>query len=139
MRRVFADSGFCIALRNKADQFHDRSRQLVQWVAHNQYVLFVTPFIFGETQAFFSRAPAELKRMVIRDFWENPIVRCEQTTYEDQKQAVEILRQQEDKGYSFADALSFVTMLRLQLPDVISFDRHFHQFGQFNVIDGSKL
>ena len=139
MRRVFADSGFWIALRNKGDRFHDRSRQLVQWVAHNKCVLFVTPFIFGETQAFFSRSPTALKRVVLRDFWENPIVKIEQPSFEDQKQAIEILRQQEDKGYSFADAVSFSVMMRMKLPDVISYDRHFQQFGLFNVIDGSKL
>ena len=138
MRQVFADSGFWIGLRNREDKFHNRSRQLVQWVAQHKCVLVVTPFIFAESQAFFSRAP-ELRRMVMRDFWENPIVRIEQPTYEHQKQALEILRQHHDKAYSFADAVSFVVMMRLKLPDVISFDRHFHQFGQFNVIDGSTL
>lgn len=138
MRQVFADSAFWIALRDKQDRFHPRSRNIAQWIAREKCRLIVTPFIFAETQAFFSRV-TELKQMVIRDLWENPIVRLEQPSYEDQKRAVEILRQQEDKTYSFADAVSFVVMARLQLTEVITFDKHFHQFGRFNVIDGTHL
>ncbi len=98
----------------------------------------VTPFIFAESQAYFCRVP-EIRRQVIRDFWENRAVVFEQPSYQDQEQAVNILREHEDKTYSFADAISFTVMQRLGLQEVVTFDRHFSQFGSFTVIDGSSL
>lgn len=138
MRRIFADSAFWIGLREKGDPFHKRSREIARWLVDNRCLLVVTPFIFGETQAYFCRIP-EIRDLVIRDFWSNPLVNFEQPTFQDQKQAVEILKQHKDKTYSFADAVSFVVMLRLGVTEVATFDRHFQQFGQFKVIDGSSL
>jgi predicted nucleic acid-binding protein len=104
----------------------------------NRCALVVTPFIFAESQAFFCRVP-ELRELIIRDFWANALVHFEQPTFQDQMKAVEILKQQRDKSYSFADAISFVVMTRLHIEEVATYDSHFKQFGQFNVIDGSDL
>jgi uncharacterized protein len=138
MRRLFADSAYWIGLRDKTDPFHTRSRKIAKWIVQNRYALVVTPFIFAESHAYFCRIP-EIREMVIRDFWENPLVTIEQPSYQDQTQAVGILREQRDKAYSFADALSFVIMMRLNIHEVATFDRHFQQFGQFTIIDGSSL
>jgi uncharacterized protein len=137
MRRVFVDSGYWIGLRNVRDRHHERSRALAQWLVTNRILLVVTPFIFAETQGYFCRIP-EIREQVIRDFWENPIVTIERPDLLDYQEALKLLKQR-DKSYSFADAISFVCMLRLGLNDVVSYDKHFEQFGQFNVIDGSQL
>jgi len=138
MRRVFADSAYWIGLRNKTDPLHARSRKIAQWLVQNRCMLVVTPFIFAETQAYFCRVP-ELREMVIRDFWENPLVIFEQPSFLDQKEAVKILREHDDKSYSFVDAVSFVVMMRLGLTEVATYDRHFQQTGRFSVIDGAQL
>ena len=138
MRRVFVDSAFWIALRHQHDPNHVPARKIARWLLENRCILVVTPFIFAETQAFFCRLP-QIRQTVIRDFWENRSVEFEQSTYQDQEQAVQILRRHRDKSYSFADAVSFVVMKRLGLQEVVTFDRHFYQFGGFVVIDGSKL
>lgn len=132
MKRVFADSAYWIGLRDKGDLCHQSSRRIARWVVENRIFLVVTPFIFAESHAYFSRIP-EIREMVIRDFWQNPIVSFEQPSYQDHLEAVKILAQR-DKCYSFADAVSFVVMLRLGLQDVITYDKHFVQFGRFNVI-----
>lgn len=137
-KRVFADSAFWIGLRDKQDPFHSYSLRIRKWIVENRALLVISPFIFAETQAYFSRVP-EISALVIRDFWENPIVQLEQPTYDDQKKAVEILKHHTDKSYSFADAVSFIIMLRLGLVEVLTFDRHFHQFGRFHVIDGKHI
>ncbi len=138
MRRVFADSPFWIGVRNTQDPHHPRAKKIARWLVENRCLLVVTPFIFAETQAYFCRVP-EMRRMVIRDFWENRAVTFEQPSYLDQKEAVGILQSHNDKSYSFADAVSFVMMKRLELQEVVTFDRHFFQFGQFNIIDGSSI
>jgi uncharacterized protein len=135
MRSAFADSAYWIGLRNKQDPYHQTSRKLARWLVENRVILVVTPFIFAEVHAYFCRVP-EIRELVIRDFWSNPILKLEEPTFQDYTEAIKILNQP-DKTYSFADAVTFVVMLRLGLREVVTYDRHFHQFGQFNVIDGS--
>jgi uncharacterized protein len=138
MKRVFADSSYWIGLREKEDRFHVRSKKIAAWLVQNRYTLVVTPFIFAESHAYFSRV-REIRELIIRDFWANPLVEFEQPTYLDQTKAVEILKQHRDKSYSFVDAVSFTLMSRMQLSEVVTFDGHFRQFGHFQVIDGSNI
>lgn len=134
MRRAFADSAFWIAVRDSEEPRHERATEIARWIVQQRYALVVTPFIFAETQAYFAREP-ELRQFLIEDFWNNPAVQIEQPTYGDQMEAVAILREYSDKSYSFVDALTFVVMKRLQINHVLTFDRHFQQFGEFAVID----
>lgn len=138
MKRVFADSSYWIGLREKGDPCHVRSRKIAAWLVQNRYTLVVTPFIFAESHAYFCRV-RELRELIIRDFWANPLVEFEQPSYLDQTKAVEILKQHRDKSYSFVDAVSFTVMNRMHLTQVVTFDAHFRQFGHFEVIDGSNL
>jgi predicted nucleic acid-binding protein len=48
--------------------------------------------------------------------------------------AISILRDHQDKTYSFCDALSFVVMERLGVVEAIAFDRHFREYGRFTVL-----
>jgi predicted nucleic acid-binding protein len=94
----------------------------------------VTTFpVLCETQAHFSRHPKK-RRLVLEDLWNNPIVTLESVTHQDQEEAIAILRTQADKAFSLCDATSFVVMRRLGLNQVLSFDEHFRQFGEFEII-----
>ena len=134
MKRVFADSAFWIALRDSEEPRYELAAEIAEWLVEQRYTIIVTPFIFAETQAYFAREP-DVKVFVIEDFWNNPTVKMEQPSYADQIEAVAILRKFADKTYSFADALSFVIMKRLEINQVVTFDRHFRQFGEFTIID----
>jgi predicted nucleic acid-binding protein len=70
----------------------------------------------------------------LRDLWENPVVDFEDITYRDQEAAIALLRSHADKSFSLCDATSFVVMRRLGLRRAVSFDRHFEQIGDFEVI-----
>lgn len=93
-----------------------------------------TSFVFAEVHASFTRFP-HLRQVVIQDFFENPIMQYENPTLQDQQKALDILRVHRDKSYSFCDAVSFVVMERLGLKRVVTFDRHFEQFGDFEIIN----
>lgn len=136
MSQIFVDSGYWIGLRDKEDDYHTKARRITHWLIDEKAELLVTPFIFAEVQAFFSRMP-NIRQQIIGDFWNNPIVRIEQPTLADQEGAVQVLKKQRDKAFSFTDALSFVVMLRLGITTAVSFDQHYRQFGQFEVIDGT--
>jgi uncharacterized protein len=134
MRRVLVDSAFWIAVRDTEDPRYDLANEIAEWLVQQRCTLVVTPFIFAEAQAYFSRE-LDIKDFVIADFWDNPAVIIEQPSYGDQVEAVAILRKFLDKTYSFTDALSFVVMKRLDINQVVTFDRHFRQFGEFTIID----
>ena len=77
----------------------------------NRIQLLITPFIFAEVYACFSRA-RPLREQLTRDMWQNKIVRVEQPTIQDQENAIALLKRFGDKQYSFTDALSFVLIER---------------------------
>jgi predicted nucleic acid-binding protein len=96
--------------------------------------VFVTSLpVFCEIHARFSRLPRH-RRAVIADFWKNPVARVELPTHDDAESANELLEQHHDKNFSYCDALSFVVMRRMGLRQAASFDIHFRQFGEFEVI-----
>jgi predicted nucleic acid-binding protein len=138
VNQIFVDSGYWIALRDERDHLHANARGLAVWMLRQRAELIVTPFIFAEVQGYYSRM-RNIRQQVIRDIWENPVVRVEQALPADQQEAVELLKKHADKNFSFCDAVSFALILRLKIRRVVSFDHHFRQFGQFEVIDGSEM
>ena len=48
--------------------------------------------------------------------------------------AISVLRDHQDKTYSFCDALSFVVMERLGVTEAIAFDRHFREYGRLTIL-----
>lgn len=73
--------------------------------------------------------------MILNDLWHNPVLRIEEVTIDDQDQAIELLRSRRDKAYSLCDAISFIVIRRLGVRRAASFDEHFRQFGEFEIVD----
>jgi predicted nucleic acid-binding protein len=130
---VFIDSSFWIALRDAREPGHDFARDLLARLFRQRTLFVLTLPVFGEIHAYFSRS-ARLRQQVLADFWNNPVARIEAVPFSDLNDAVELLRQHPDKAYSLCDAISFVVMRRLQLRRVLTFDHHFMQFGEFQVV-----
>lgn len=132
-RRIFLDASFWIALRDEREAGHEQARlRAREWVGQ-RCRLVVTAFVFAETHAYFSRSPRR-RLQVLDDFERNPIVVCEPVLPGDQTEALRLLRQCGDKTYSFCDAVSFAIMRRLGVRHAASFDEHFRQFGEFEVL-----
>lgn len=137
MNLVLGDAAFWIARRDRRDQNHLHALRVAQDLVRARSQIVVTPLIFAEVHACFSRARLA-REQIIRDCWQNPIVRIEQTTFDDQQRAVEILLTHKDKSFSFCDAVSFVVMERLHIRGVATFDDHFLQFGKFEILNGGE-
>jgi uncharacterized protein len=132
-QQLFLDSSFWICLRDQKEMRHERARDIARQLLSRRAQFVVTPLIFAETHAYFSRA-ARLAQQIITDFEDNPVIRCEQLAAVDQQEAIRLLRQHRDKSYSFCDAVSFALMGRLGIRCAVSFDEHFRQFGEFDVV-----
>ena len=72
--------------------------------------------------------------MILKDLFNNALVTIEGIARPDEKAAVELLQVNQDKTYSLCDALSFTVMRRLGIRRAVTFDRHFRQFGEFEVL-----
>lgn len=61
-------------------------------------------------------------------------IEVERIAAEDLQRAWTIFRSFQDKGWSFTDCTSFAVMERLGIKQAFAFDRHFHQFGNVEVV-----
>ena len=134
---MFADAGYWIGIRNRDDVHHEDALGIARRIVREKIRLVVTPFIFAEVYAILSRNEI-VRELFIRDVWENSTVLIEQTVLEDQRDAISLLKQWRDKTFSFTDALSFVVMNRLGIKRAISFDKHFQDYGQFEIISSPR-
>jgi len=131
--RIFLDSSFWIAYRDASQEDCPRARELVrQFLWDRKYFVTTVP-VFCEIHARFARHKTR-RQTIISDFWRNPLVHLEPLTDADHEEALAILGRQTDKNYPFCDVLSFVVMRRLEIKQVATFDEHFRQFGEFEVL-----
>ena len=132
--QVFIDASFWIALRHQREEYHPRSREIAAELFADRIIWVSTMFVFAETHTFVSRWP-QLSRMVIEDITDNPVFKMEPVQQVDNENALKILGGHRDNSYSFCDAVSFGVMERLGVRRVVTFDRHFEQFGNFELIN----
>ena len=132
---IFIDASFWIAYRDENQLNHVLAKQGLS-DSFKQRVHFTTTLpVICEIHASFSRK-SRIRGQILEDFWNNPLVKIEDVSLKDESAAIEILRRNSDKTYSLCDALSFVVMRRLNIPRALTFDRHFRQFGGFDILPG---
>ena len=132
--RVFLDASFWIAYRDGRDPRSVQAQATVRTLLRMRTRFVITMPVFCEIHAFFSRHPGR-RKMVVADLWNNPIVQFEEVTHQDQAAAMKVLSLHEDKNFSLCDVLSFVVMQRLGVTRVVTFDNHFRQFGEFEIVE----
>jgi predicted nucleic acid-binding protein len=123
-----ASSGKSIAFRNEEDAYHTKATQLMQEFFRLREQLVITDHIFAETHAYFVRSVIKRKQ-IIADLLDNPVVRIMPIEIADRQLALNWLRHQDDKAWSFVDTLSFALIQRAGIPTAASFDTHFGQPG----------
>jgi predicted nucleic acid-binding protein len=133
MNRVFIDSSFWITYREESEaRWPEAQRILAELFRHKTQFVTTLPVIC-ETHANFSRNPRK-RALVLNDLCHNPLVTIEDVSHQDQKSALELLSEHQDKTYPLCDAISFVIMRRLKITRVAAFDVHFRQFGEFEIV-----
>jgi predicted nucleic acid-binding protein len=132
--QVLLDASFWIALRDAREPWHQRARRATEQLLRNRTRLVFTSFVLAETHAYFSRSAA-LRAQILDDAEQNPTLIWEPVLPSDETHAVVLLRQHRDKQYSLCDAISFVLMRRLGIARAATFDGHFRQFGEFEIVE----
>jgi len=131
--QVLLDASFWIALRDPREPWHRKARLMAEELLAGRTVFVFTSFVLAETHAHFSRSPA-IRVQILDDAQQNPAMRWETVSQGDESAALALLRGNRDKQYSLCDAISFVVMRRLEIPRAATFDSHFRQFGEFEIV-----
>jgi predicted nucleic acid-binding protein len=132
MRRgVLWDSSAILALLDADDRDHARAAEIARTIARQGRPSFVTNYVEVETHALLL---AKLGRSLAREWLLSaglPVIRAAPA---EEAYAREILLRYSDKDFSLCDALCFAVMERRAVRTAFTFDRHFRQYGRFEIL-----
>lgn len=128
MKRVFADTGYWIALLNPRDELHLKARQ--QSIALAAVEIVTSEWVLAELLNSFAERGAQLRGIVSRTvklLYASSSVTVIPQTSESFSAAFELYRERSDKGWSLTDCSSFLIMRQLGIEAALTYDRHFEQ------------
>jgi predicted nucleic acid-binding protein len=132
MRRgVLWDSSAILALLDADDADHERAVRAAQRIASERRPSFITNYIEAEAHALLLH---KLGRALALEWLLRgglPILRV---LPREEERAREILSRHADKDWSLCDAISFAVIELREVRTAFSFDRHFRQYGRFEVL-----
>ena len=136
MRHVFVDSGGFFAHLVAEDPLHTRARELFAQAEREGWRLATTNAVVYETHALLTNRAREGREAGLRflEHIERGLCEIVRLTQNDEARAISVLRDHQDKTYSFCDALSFVVMERLGVTEAIAFDHHFREYGRLTIL-----
>ena len=128
-RRIFIDTSAFFALASLRDPDHRNAQAIRRQLIRESALLFTTNFVLAETHALLlarvNRRVA-LETIVAIQSGRVIVIRA---TPDDERDALGILRQYDDKDFSFTDALSFVIATREAIDAAFTYDSDFAQYG----------
>src|SRR5688572_7366371 len=128
-RRVFVDSSVYLALLDADDEHHRHATQIIHQLAHERYRQFTTNVLLIESHALILSVLGRTQAaQFLKDMQESHTVMV-RVRASDEARAQQILFQYDDKDFSFADAISFAVMERLDIRLAFTLDRDFAQYG----------
>jgi predicted nucleic acid-binding protein len=130
-RSVLWDSSAILALLDADDADHARAVSVARALAAEKRPSFITNYIEAEAHALLLR---KLGRAIAREWLFNgglPVVRVLPA---EEQNAREILARHADQDWTFCDALSFAVLDGRRIARAFTFDRHFKQYGRFQVL-----
>lgn len=130
MNRIFVDTSSIVAAINSRDQYHQQAKEIFTRLSDQKPSLLITNYIRIETHSLLNN---KVSQDIALKFLDDPTWFIEWVTPDDEKKAIRLLHRYYDKSFSLTDATSFIIMERLGLRSVLTFDKHFSQYG-FNIL-----
>ena len=132
MRRgVLWDSSAILALLDADDADHERAVGAAQRIASEQRPSFITNYIEAEAHALLLH---KLGRALALEWLLRGGLPVLRVLPREEERAREILSRHADKDWSLCDAISFAVIELREVRTAFSFDRHFRQYGRFEVL-----
>lgn len=130
MRRVFADTGYWVALLNPRDDLNARAREVSRGLGAAR--IYTTEMVLVEVANMFGKEGAvflTLAQQIIASLRENPNVTVEPQTSTLFREALVFYAAHRDKDWSLTDCASFLKMQQEEITEVLAHDHHFTQAG----------
>jgi uncharacterized protein len=128
---VLWDSGVFLALLDVDDANHGRAVTVAKKLGSEQRISIITNYVEVETHALLLR---RLGRTAALQWLTSAEMEVARASPEDELRAKEILVRHTDKDFSLCDAISFSMMERRGIRTAFTFDRHFRQYGRFEIL-----
>lgn len=130
MRRVFADTGYWVALLNPRDQLHRKARDLSSTMG--LLYIFTSEMVLTEVLNDFSKRGnffREVAIQLIESLYNHPNVTVIQQSSQQFKDGLLLYKQRPDKEWSLTDCVSFKIMEEYTIMEALAYDKHFEQAG----------
>ena len=132
MRRgVLWDSSAVLALLDADDADHELATDVALRIAVEARPSFMTNYIEAEAHALLLR---KLGRALAREWLLGGGLPVLRVLPEEEARAKIILARHQDKDWSFCDAISFAVVEARGVRTAFTFDRHFRQYGRFDIL-----
>jgi len=130
VKKVFADTGYWIAVVNPHDDLHNKALQVSGSLG--PHLIVTSEMMLSEVAAYFSDKGSRLRQGVvdlIRSIRANPNSRVVPQTSLQFQDALALYEQSSDKEWSLTDCGSFLIMRELGISEALAHDKHFEQAG----------
>lgn len=129
MRRVFADTGYWIAVLDPKDELHDRAREVSQHLGHAK--LITTEMVLTELLNFFADRPdrKEVITAAVHAVLQDSNTEVVPQTSLQFRDAFSRYKSRTDKEWSLTDCASFLVMEQKAIHEALAHDHHFEQAG----------
>ena len=123
---LFVDTDAFIAYFSLKDPLHKKARSIVDVTEK----VVITDYVYDEILTLSrKRLGIEPSISIMRYMKDNKDVEIITVTEKDKIKANEIFGKYKDKDFSYTDCTSFAVIERLKLKHILTFDRHFPQYG----------
>jgi uncharacterized protein len=130
VRSVFVDTSAFVALRNAAEEEHERARAMLSALLSQGVALFTSNYVFAETYtALMVRVGRNEAIEWGRRFRASGAIELVRAEEEVETEAWRILEGHGDKRWSYVDATSFALIEREGNGEAFAFEAHFGQRG----------
>jgi predicted nucleic acid-binding protein len=130
MRKLFIDAVYLVALNCPDDQWYEDAVAVTRQLG--QVRLVTTQEVLSEFLALMGRAGRNTRAAavnVVRDILTDPDTEVMPQSAESFEFGLSLYTARLDKSYSLVDCISMVWMKNLQIHEILTNDRHFHQEG----------
>jgi len=130
MKKIFADTGYWIALLNPDDDLHPKARNMAMSLKNVSIV--TSEMVFTELLNAFSgkgRFYREKAVTFINHALDNSEIQVVSQTNELFKSALELYHSRPDQAWSHTDCTSFKIMQQQNILEALAYDKHFEQAG----------
>ena len=129
---IFIDTSAWYARLIPSDPNHEAARK---WSEQNQDTFITTDYVIDETLTLLKVRGQVKCALALGDaLFKGDLAKIHYLGQEEIIEAWRQFREFRDKDWSFTDISSKVIMEKLSIRKVFAFDRHFRQFGSFEVI-----